>query len=191
MIEGDKAQPKGKSGISAGKHSRATKPAIQPQGPVAKKRGSPPKESGRLKPNLAGASAIGQKLAAVSESEDYQRGRRRALWVLVSLAALGFAVFIFFSPIRQLMSQENRLGDVKKKSAQLSKDNSALSNRVEELNDPKEIERLAREDLGLVRAGEEVYVILPPSEAGAPKVPSTKPSPAPSSPAKVGKPGGR
>jgi hypothetical protein len=58
----------------------------------------------------------------------------------------------------------------------LSAENAKLDQRRQQLQTDAEIERLAREQYGLVKPGEEAYAILPPKPGPAA---TTAPAPAP------------
>lgn len=79
-------------------------------------------------------------------------------------------VVLFLSalyPIRQYFSQKSEL-------KRLSAEHADLTGRIEELKEIKsrlltddEIERIAREELGMVRPGEVAFVVVPGADAGA------------------------
>ena len=54
--------------------------------------------------------------------------------------------------------------------AKLESQNERLQERLLELNDPRELERIARACLGMVRPGETAFVTIP--ESGYPKPPA-------------------
>lgn len=97
---------------------------------------------------------------------------RRAVTLLVSAAGLSICVLTLISPVRQLLAQEGRIAEVRRESEDLDRRNAELEARIEQLSDDSEIERLAREELGLVKPGEEVYVVLPDPGTGQPPPPA-------------------
>lgn len=76
---------------------------------------------------------------------------------LVALLALVFAL-LAFGPVRTYLEQRSRLDRLEDRVAKLVGENDALRAEIEELRDPATIERLARECLGMVPAGEPVVV---------------------------------
>lgn len=66
-------------------------------------------------------------------------------------------------PTRQLMQQKERLSQSAAQLHGLESTNSKLEDRIERLQDPDFIEQKAREQAGLVRPGETLYVVVPPS----------------------------
>lgn len=82
----------------------------------------------------------------------------RAILGVVILAVFVFGVF----PTGSYVEQRNELNRAIDELEQLEADNHELRDRVERLESDEEIERVAREDFGLVRPQEESYLILPP-----------------------------
>jgi cell division protein FtsB len=85
-----------------------------------------------------------------------------AIVLLVVVAALLAGSF----PARQIVAQRRATPDAETRVGSLATDISHLQQRVDALEQPDEIERLARDKLGLVRPGQESYrVMFPPSGA--------------------------
>lgn len=99
---------------------------------------------------------------------------RRVLWIAIAglsvLVVLSLAVF----PVRQYLDQRAQTSARAQTLAQLRKDNAQLQARVDALNTPAEIQRIARQEYSLVFPGEETYAVLPPKESG-PSVPGAWP----------------
>ena len=91
-----------------------------------------------------------------------------ALVLAVVLAVLVVGVF----PTRTLWAQRSATAAAEEELATLRRDNRELEERMRRLRDPDEIERLAREKYGLVRPGEEPYVIIPLPEPVRPRPPA-------------------
>lgn len=72
------------------------------------------------------------------------------------LVVLAMAVAGIF-PFRQVMAQRRQVANTEAKLEMLVVENAELERRIQELNTPAGIERLAREELGLVREGETGY----------------------------------
>jgi cell division protein FtsB len=85
--------------------------------------------------------------------------------------ALIIGVFVLFFPMRQLLAQRDRISSLEGRLLQLRSENELLSEDVERLSNPKELEVLARERLGLVKPGERAYFVEPtkPKPTAAPK----------------------
>ena len=102
---------------------------------------------------------------------------RRAVWpFLLSVAVVG-VLFLLVFPARTYWAQRRSLVAAETKVRVLSGENRTLDQRVATLGDDAEIERLAREQYGLVKPGEEAYAILPPPAPTTPAAKVTKPAP--------------
>lgn len=78
--------------------------------------------------------------------------------VVGGLALTGLA------PARQAFLQQQRIAAEERKLAALEAENARLAERLQRLNDPEYVEKLAREQLGLVKPGEVSYVVVPPAD---------------------------
>lgn len=85
----------------------------------------------------------------------------RVLLVLVGV----IAIFFLFFPARQLVGQRGDIEDLTARLQALETENARLAAEIERLEDPEELEVLARERLGLVRPGEQAYYFVDPQEA--------------------------
>lgn len=87
--------------------------------------------------------------------------RRRAPWValvlLVGLVATTSGIF----PFRQIIAQHRQVDLTEERLATIQEENERLEGRIELLGTPLELERIAREQLGVVRPGETAIVIGP------------------------------
>ncbi|HEX2052927.1 MAG TPA: septum formation initiator family protein [Actinomycetota bacterium] len=84
------------------------------------------------------------------------RFRMGALGLVVgALALTGVA------PARQAFEQRRQVTEVEAEIARLEKRNAELTGRLNRLSDVAYMEKLAREQLGVVRPGETSYVIVP------------------------------
>jgi cell division protein FtsL len=93
--------------------------------------------------------------------------RSGARWTgLLAVAALVGAVVaaagIF--PFRQILAQERAVDLAEAQLAAIQAENERLEQEIEALQTPQEIERLAREQFGLVRPGEIGYVVVVPPD---------------------------
>lgn len=106
-------------------------------------------------PRAAGDGAAGRGLGRLA--------RRFGAPVVAGLAVALVIVGGLF-PTRTYLAKRQEVAEAEARLAQLQADNAALEARVDALDSDAEIERLAREDYGLVKPGEEVYRIVPPPE---------------------------
>jgi cell division protein FtsB len=91
--------------------------------------------------------------------------KQRWGWVLavVLLGALALTVSGIL-PFRQLVSQQRQIERTQDQLTALEQENQALSEDIEMLGTDAEIERIAREQYGLVMPGEVAYVVVTPRE---------------------------
>ena len=76
------------------------------------------------------------------------------------------------TPARQVYDQRRLIEEEKAKLAALTAQNEVLQTRLNRSRDPAYVEKVAREQLGLVRPGETAYVVVPgPAVPVPPKSP--------------------
>jgi cell division protein FtsB len=92
---------------------------------------------------------------------------------VLTLIIVGMALITAVIPFRQILEQQARVASDSAELSRISIENELLSEEVEALNTPEEIERLARENLGYVMPGETAYVVLEPAESAT--LPSAPP----------------
>lgn len=104
-----------------------------------------------------------------------RRGGRAVLRTLVRLAGpLAIVVvtcgvlFLGVFPTRTYLDQRDAIATAEAQLSELEATNAELQRQVETLQSDDEIERIAREEYGLARPGEEVYRVLPPPEDPVP-----------------------
>lgn len=90
--------------------------------------------------------------------------RRFPLIAVVLLTALAITLAGIF-PFRQMIAQQRQVDQTQARLDTLVEENRALEEKVSALNSPAEIERIAREQFGLVRPGETSYVVDAPMNA--------------------------
>lgn len=93
---------------------------------------------------------------------------RRVRGPLVPIAVVGAVVLLAWSMYPALKVQyetSRRLAGLEQQYKDLSEKNQTLRAQVANLKTPEGIEKAARESLGLVRPGENVYVVMPSSAA--------------------------
>jgi cell division protein FtsL len=89
---------------------------------------------------------------------------RASIVALVVFIAAIFAV----APARAYLQQRSEQQRLTEQVGQLQQQNAALAQRLADLNDPAELERLARECLGMVEPGEIAFVPIRRGEAPRP-----------------------
>lgn len=83
---------------------------------------------------------------------------RRYIVSLVATFAFGFSLYNFAQSAVQVRSLAVQNAQIESRISALAAENHALGRRIKELReDPPATERLIRQELGLVRAGELVY----------------------------------
>jgi len=106
----------------------------------------------------------------------HQRLRRLFIAALVVVGIL----FTFANPARTWQEQRRSIAAAHERNAVLDEQSQQLQAQVELLRTDAEIERLAREEYGLVKPGEEAFRILPAPGAGPPRAePAPSPGPRP------------
>lgn len=83
-------------------------------------------------------------------------GRAAVLVAVVLVLAMSLIV-----PLRQYAAQRARVAELEEKVASLNTANARLERQIERLKDPKYLERLARECIGMVKPGEIAFVTVP------------------------------
>lgn len=91
--------------------------------------------------------------------------RLAARVLLPAVAAVGLLVVLVYAvlPTTTWLDQREAIAQGEEELVELAEANDVLSERVTALGTEAEIERIAREDHGLVRPGEEAYAVLPPA----------------------------
>lgn len=85
---------------------------------------------------------------------------RRAAVLGAVILMLGATAIV---PLRQYLDQQSQIGGLERKIDTLIQERSRLERRIEQLQDPNELERIARECLGMVKPGEIAFVAVPKS----------------------------
>ena len=100
------------------------------------------------------------------EKTPKKRKPRRSPWLWVAgLAILASGATVYAVPVLdRLEEQHSEIAEFTAELEVLEAENAELEIRLSSLNTPAEIERLARERLGYVRAGETAFVVVPTRE---------------------------
>lgn len=88
------------------------------------------------------------------------RSRRAAVISLTLIVALAITLGGIF-PFRQMIAQNRQVSLTTEQYELLAAENQKLAERIEILKTPLEVERIAREQYGLVRPGEVGYRTVP------------------------------
>jgi cell division protein FtsB len=99
---------------------------------------------------------------------------RRVAWLLLASVTAAGVLILFVFPGRTLLTQDRNIAAAQTHIRALDQANSVLRQRQVALNDPAQIEQMARERFGMVLSGQQAYAITAPSAPA-----STKPAPAP------------
>jgi cell division protein FtsL len=110
----------------------------------------------RRRPRLRTVAARPAALIRQRRSGDHRGLTRRGL-VLALIAFALTAMTIY--PLRQYVTQQNRIEQLQAKQAALDLEIARLEAERSRLKDPEYVEQLAREDLQMARPGEESYVM--------------------------------
>jgi len=97
---------------------------------------------------------VSSSTRALSREGPRLTGRAAVLLVVVTALAL-----VALVPARQLLAQRSRIGELERRAELLEDQNAELRLRISRLNDPAELERLARACLGMVMPGETALVV--------------------------------
>lgn len=91
---------------------------------------------------------------------------KRAAILVAVLLLIGTALVV---PIRQIFAQRGELARLEERVTELRKDRDRLAGEVARMGDPAELERLARQCLGMVKPGE-IAIVTVPEDGSAPPV---------------------
>ena len=98
------------------------------------------------------------------EGPSRRRLRRATVWPLLGVVVVIAVLFVGVFPTRTFLAQRGAVARAEEQLRVITAENERLDERIDALNTPDEIERLAREQFELVRPGEQPYVVLPPTE---------------------------
>ncbi len=104
---------------------------------------------------------------------------------IIGYASLGLVIFLAITAVRgyrDLQLAKERAAEIEASIEFTEEEIDRLGRKIERLrDDPAMLERLAREELGLVKPGEVVLIMEPDPSTTRPHPPATTSSPAPSS----------
>lgn len=106
-------------------------------------------------------------------------GDRRVRRVFVAALVVAGILFTFGNPAQTWYEQRQAIATARESNEVLEEQSSQLRARAEQLRTDAEVERIAREQYGLVKPGEEAFGILPAPGSGASQPPPPPPPPGP------------
>ena len=74
-------------------------------------------------------------------------------------AFLGLLLASYVQPLQDIMHYRDEIPAMEQKLQKTTTQNTARERAIEELQTPAGIERAAREDYGMIRPGENVYIV--------------------------------
>lgn len=89
---------------------------------------------------------------------------RRLVGPLVLVTLTGGLLFLGLFPARTYLDQRQSIATAEQRLEELTAQNEVRQEQVDTLGTDAELERLARDQYGLAKPGEEVYHVLPPPE---------------------------
>ena len=95
--------------------------------------------------------------------------------VLLVLAA--GLLFLTIAPARQVLRQRAQISDLERSLSSIKNENKSLRDETNRLNTDAYIEEQARLRLGLIKPGEEPYMIVPPKQTTPAPAAGAKPAP--------------
>lgn len=109
--------------------------------------------------------------------------RRLTFRAILLIGATAAILFLTIAPAREIFRQRAEIDDMSVELNNIKKQNSELRLETQRLNTDAYIEKQARERLGLIKPGEEPFLLVPPKqEPPKPEVkPAVKSKPKPSS----------
>jgi cell division protein FtsB len=153
------------SGASPAQGRRAGGPSARARPPSGRSTSTSPR-----KPRTASATSR----AAAKVSARRRSSVSRSIWTVATvLGAFALLVWAVYPALRVQSETSRRVGVLQAEYDTLRKKNVLLRAQVADLKTPEGVERAAREDLGLVLPGENVYVVVPSAAASGPATAET------------------
>ena len=87
------------------------------------------------------------------------RRNLRPMAVVVYAAFIGLLLASYFAPVQQIVDGRARVASLENEIQSIEEGNETKTREVEELQKPAGIERAAREHYGMVKPGEEAYIV--------------------------------
>lgn len=100
-------------------------------------------------------------------------GMRLAVKIALVLLVLGGAMYLFVFPARTYLAQKQEIAAEEQTVAVLKAEDSKLTSQSSALQDSATIEQIARQQYGLVKPGQQAFMVLPAT--GRPQVAAPAP----------------
>lgn len=104
------------------------------------------------------------------------RINRRRISLGLAVFAAGAIYFLFIFPTQSLLAVNNQLKVAQEQLSSLNRTNHNLENIVHKYNNPAYIDKIARQEYGLVKPGEFSYQVMPSSPLYVPPNGKDKPA---------------
>ena len=101
---------------------------------------------------------------------------RKAVKITLVFLVLAGAMYVFVFPARTYLAQQRSIAAEQRQVAALQAEDAKLAAESASLKSDATIERIAREEYGLVEPGQQAFTVLPPP-ASQRSAPSSHPSP--------------
>jgi cell division protein FtsB len=105
--------------------------------------------------------ALDRAVTGVRNAWAGARSGQRPLLVALAVALI-LGVVMLSGPFERYADSRTRVEALRSTADTLEDENARLEQRVDHLQDPAELERLAREEQGMIRPGEVPYTLIPP-----------------------------
>jgi cell division protein FtsB len=110
------------------------------------------------------------------EAREALNARLRRAGTYVGAVAVACVLIYAVFPVRTYLDQRAATRRAHERIEVISEQNDRLEERVEALGSDEVVERIAREDYGMVKPGEESYGILPPPDPSLTTTTTTAPT---------------
>jgi cell division protein FtsB len=84
----------------------------------------------------------------------------RPLKVILYAAFVGLLLASYVSPLQEIMENKSHISVLQADLERITKENAAEERLAQELETPSGIERAARERYGMIKPGEQVYIVV-------------------------------
>jgi cell division protein FtsB len=84
----------------------------------------------------------------------------RPLKVILYAAFVGLLLASYVSPLQEIMENKSHISALQADLERVKKENAAKERLAQELETPSGVERAARERYGMIKPGEQVYIVV-------------------------------
>lgn len=96
----------------------------------------------------------------LTPTPDPKKKKRKRLILLCIIAILLFSITQFYQNHKRLMMMNEQVNELQRKIQQMTTENERLNQTLKEMNSKEYIEKVAREELGLVEKGEILVITV-------------------------------